>query len=202
VNIYAYLFYFSTQEIPKLDAEQKSVSPFLSFWNYHVAYTQFKTTPTNVAKNMLSALKNSKSMNWMRFSVQDIIQQAEASTERYKQQSPLSQMDGVFISVKEEMDIQGLETKAGTSFINDNQPATEDATLVAKLRRAGVIIVGSTVMNELGWDTFSVNPNTGMPKNPYGTLHSCGGSSGGCGGSVAGGLFPVSIGADGGGSIR
>lgn len=151
---------------------------------------------------MLSALKKSKSMNWMRFFVQDVIQQAEASTERYKQQSPLSQMDGVFISIKEEMDIQGLETKLGTSFINDNQPATEDATIVAKLRRAGAIIVGSTVMNELGWDTFSVNPNTGMPKNPYGELHSCGGSSGGCGGCVAGGLFPVSIGADGGGSIR
>lgn len=141
-------------------------------------------------------------MNWMRFSVQDIVQQAEASTERYKQHQPLSQLDGVFISIKEEMDIKGLETKVGTNFINNGQPAVEDATLVSKLRRAGAIIVGSTVMNELGWDTFSVNPNTGMPKNPYGTLHSCGGSSGGSGGCVAGGLFPVSIGADGGGSVR
>jgi len=169
---------------------------------YHEAYTQFKTTPTEVANKMLVALKKSKSMNWMRFSVQDIVQQAEASTERYKQQNALSQLDGVFISIKEEMDIQGLETKVGTNFINNGQPATEDATLVSKLKQAGAIIVGSTVMNELGWDTFSVNPNTGMPKNPYSALHSCGGSSGGCGGCVAGGLFPVSIGADGGGSVR
>ncbi|KAL9548312.1 hypothetical protein PS6_006672 [Mucor atramentarius] len=190
------------QNIPKLDPKLKSVSPFLSFWDYHEAYTQFKTTPTEVANKMLVALKKSKSMNWMRFSVQDIVQQAEASTERYKQQNTLSQLDGVFISIKEEMDIQGLETKVGTNFINNGQPATEDATLVSKLKQAGAIIVGSTVMNELGWDTFSVNPNTGMPKNPYGALHSCGGSSGGCGGCVAGGLFPVSIGADGGGSVR
>ncbi|KAI8645432.1 amidase signature domain-containing protein [Parasitella parasitica] len=190
------------QEIPNLDPQHKSKSPFLSFWDYHVAYTQLKTTPTKVAENLVLALKKSKSMNWMRFSAQNIMQQAEASSERYKQHAPLSQMDGVFVSIKEEMDIRDLETKVGTNFINDNQPATEDATIVAKLRRAGAIIVGSTVMNELGWDTFSVNPNTGMPKNPYGTLHSCGGSSGGCGGSVAGGLFPVSIGADGGGSVR
>jgi Asp-tRNA(Asn)/Glu-tRNA(Gln) amidotransferase A subunit family amidase len=178
------------------------VSPFLSFWDYHDAYSRFKTTPTQVALNLLEHLKQKQSMNWVRFIVDDVLAQADASTERYKQSAPLSQMDGVFVAVKEELDIKGLETKVGTCFINDEKPAVEDATLVAKLRKAGAIIVGSTVMNELGWDTFTVNPNTGMPKNPYGELHSCGGSSGGCGGSVAGGLFPVTIGADGGGSIR
>ncbi|KAI7905528.1 amidase signature domain-containing protein [Cokeromyces recurvatus] len=191
-----------TKEIPKLDPNHKSTSPFLSFWDYHEAYTQFKTTPTKVAKNLMNQLEKSRSMNWVRFYTQDILEQAKASTERYKQHAPLSQIDGVFITIKEEINIKDLETKLGTSFISDHQPATDDATLVTKLRNAGAIIVGSTVMNELGWDTFTVNPNTGMPKNPYGLTHSCGGSSGGCGGCVAGGLFPISIGADGGGSIR
>jgi Asp-tRNA(Asn)/Glu-tRNA(Gln) amidotransferase A subunit family amidase len=122
---------------------------------------------------------------------------------RYKSKNPLSQLDGVFVAVKEEVDIQGLETKSGTSFINDEKPALQDSTIVAKLKKSGAIVVGSTVMNELGWDTFTVNPNTGIPKNPYKkVLHSCGGSSGGCSGSVAAGLFPFTIGADGGGSIR
>ncbi|KAI9480532.1 MAG: amidase signature domain-containing protein [Benjaminiella poitrasii] len=191
-----------SHEVPKLNSDHRSKSPFLSFWDYHQAYSQFKTTPTKVAENLTIQLDNSKHMNWMRFYTKDLMEQAEASTERYRQHAPLSQMDGVFVTIKEEMDVKGLETKLGTSFINDGKPAVEDATLVAKLRQAGAIIMGSTVMNELGWDTFTVNPNTGMPKNPYGPLNSCGGSSGGSGGCVAGGLFPVSIGADGGGSIR
>ncbi|KAI8079056.1 amidase signature domain-containing protein [Gilbertella persicaria] len=192
----------NTTFVSKLNPEHKSVSPFLSFWDYHTAYSEFKTTPTQVAQALKSKLDQSKDMHWIRFYVDDLMEQAERSSQRYKQEAPLSQMDGVFVAIKEELDIQGLETKVGTCFVDDGQPAKEDATLVTKLREAGAIIVGSTVMNELGWDTFTVNPNTGIPKNPYGSTHSCGGSSGGSGGCVAGGLVPVSIGADGGGSIR
>ncbi|KAG0761095.1 hypothetical protein G6F62_002016 [Rhizopus arrhizus] len=191
------------EPIVKLNPEHKSVSPFLSFWDFHNAYTNFETTPTKVAESLLVKLEASKSMNYMRFLSSDILQQAEQSTLRYKSKNPSSQLDGVFVAVKEEVDIQGLETKSGTSFINDEKPAMQDSTIVAKLKKSGAIVVGSTVMNELGWDTFTVNPNTGIPKNPYKkVLHSCGGSSGGCSGSVAAGLFPFTIGADGGGSIR
>ena len=185
-----------------MDAKHKSISSFSSFWDYHEAYTQFNTTPTKVAEKLVLKLENSKASNYIRFVCQDIAEQAKASTERYKSQKPLSQMDGVFVSIKEELDIKGLETKVGTCFINDGNPATEDSTIVTRLREAGAIIIGSAVMNELGWDTFTVNYVTGTPKNPYGASHSCGGSSGGSSGSVAGGLVPVSIGADGGGSIR
>lgn len=52
------------------------------------------------------------------------------------------------------------------------------------------------------FSVFTVNPVTGTPKNPYKPKCSCGGSSGGSGGSVAAGLVPISIGADSGGSIR
>ncbi|KAG2208303.1 hypothetical protein INT47_006159, partial [Mucor saturninus] len=190
------------QPILRLDPEHKSVSPFLSFWDYHEAYSQFKTTPTEIAQKLLIKLDKSKQMNWMRFICQDILEQAEESTERYKSNTARSQMEGVFVTIKEELDIKGLETKVGTCFINDGTPAAEDSTLVTKLRKAGAIIIGATAMNELGWDTFTVNPNTGIPENPYQTSYSCGGSSGGSSGSVAGGLVPVSIGADGGGSVR
>ncbi|OBZ85068.1 Fatty acid amide hydrolase [Choanephora cucurbitarum] len=188
--------------IPRLDPNHRSVSPFLSFWDYHEAYLQSKTTPSKVAQRLKQKLTEARKMNWVRFVVDDLAEQARESTERYKAGAPISQMDGVFVTIKEELDIKGLETKVGTCFVNDNQPATEDATLVTKLKKAGAIVVGSAVMNELGWDTFSVNPNTGVPKNPYGAAHSCGGSSGGSGGCVASGLVPVSIGADGGGSVR
>jgi Asp-tRNA(Asn)/Glu-tRNA(Gln) amidotransferase A subunit family amidase len=52
------------------------------------------------------------------------------------------------------------------------------------------------------YSTFTVNPNTGTPKNPFKPSHTCGGSSGGASGIVSAGIIPVSIGSDGGGSIR
>lgn len=174
----------------------------MSFWDYHEAYTQFKTTPSLVAKELLTKLQESKHMNWIRFQCEDILLQAENSTKRYASNAYLSQMDGCFVSIKEEVAIEGLETKIGTSFINDGHPEAEDATLTKKLKNAGAIVIGSAIMNELGWDILSVNPNTGTPKNPYQPNFSCGGSSGGSGGSVAGGIVTVSIGADGGGSVR
>ncbi|KAI9260788.1 amidase signature domain-containing protein [Sporodiniella umbellata] len=191
------------QPLLNLDPKQRSTSPFLSFWDFHEAYLAFETTPTKVAEALLGKLRESESLNYIRFLCNDIVEQAERSTLRYNSKSPLSQFDGIFISVKEELDIKGLETKSGTCFINDGRPASADSTVVEKLKKAGAIVVGSAVMNELGWDTFTVNPNTGVPKNPYKkALHSCGGSSGGSSGAVAAGLFPVSIGADGGGSVR
>lgn len=83
---------------------------------------------------------------------QKLIDQAAESTERYRQGKPLSPLDGVFISIKEEISIAGFESKAGTSFLNDGQPAQEDSVIIKRLREAGAIIAGHTVMNELGWE--------------------------------------------------
>jgi len=57
-------------------------------------------------------------------------------------------------------------------------------------------------MHEIGFDVTNINPNTGTPRNPYNVNAVTGGSSGGSACSVAAGLCPLSIGADGGGSIR
>ena len=78
--------------------------------------------------------------------------EAAASTERYKQGNPISQLDGVFVSIKEEMNVQGFETKGGTDFINHGKPAEYDAEVVQRLRNAGAIILGHAVMQELGWE--------------------------------------------------
>lgn len=105
-----------------------------------------------VAERLLGVLEDTKKHHWMRAIVHDIADQAKAATERYKQGKPLSQLDGVFVSLKEEMDIKGLETQAGTAFINQGKPATRDSTVAARLRAAGAIIVGHAVMHEIGWE--------------------------------------------------
>jgi Asp-tRNA(Asn)/Glu-tRNA(Gln) amidotransferase A subunit family amidase len=91
-------------------------------------------------------------MHWIRFFDKNIIKQAEESTERYKNGKPLGLLDGVFVSVKEELNIKGLENKMGSCFINDGKPSEYDSTVVARLREAGAIVIGSSIMNELGWE--------------------------------------------------
>jgi Asp-tRNA(Asn)/Glu-tRNA(Gln) amidotransferase A subunit family amidase len=91
-------------------------------------------------------------MHWIRFFDKDIMNQAEESTERYKNGKPLGLLDGVFVSVKEELNIKGLENKMGSCFIDDGKPAEYDSTVVARLREAGAIVIGSSIMNELGWE--------------------------------------------------
>jgi len=83
-----------------------------------------------------------------------------------------------------------------------NKAAEEDATVVARLRGAGALIVGKNNMHEIGINVTGLNPHHGTTRNPYNTDHYTGGSSSGSAAAVASGLVPVSIGADGGGSIR
>jgi Asp-tRNA(Asn)/Glu-tRNA(Gln) amidotransferase A subunit family amidase len=92
-------------------------------------------------------------MNIMRsYNEESINEQAAASTKRYKSGKPLSDLDGVFIPIKEELDIKGYESRVGTIAINVGNFATEDSTVVQRLRDAGAIIVGHAVMNEIGWE--------------------------------------------------
>jgi Asp-tRNA(Asn)/Glu-tRNA(Gln) amidotransferase A subunit family amidase len=106
-----------------------------------------------VAERVLKAIKDSKHMNILRsYNEESIREQASASTERYKAGASLSDLDGIFIPIKEESDIKGYESRVGTISINIGNFATEDSTIVQRLRDAGAIIVGHAVMNEIGWE--------------------------------------------------
>jgi Asp-tRNA(Asn)/Glu-tRNA(Gln) amidotransferase A subunit family amidase len=110
------------------------------------------TTPVQVAEKLLQTIdRHNNEMHWLRFLDKDVLKNAKESTERYKSGAPLSQLDGVFVSVKESINIKGIETKMGTCFINDGEPAQSDSTIVSRLRRAGAIVIGSSIMDELGW---------------------------------------------------
>ena len=127
--------------------------------------------------------------------------EAKASRERYAQKRPLGPLDGVPVVIKEETAVKGLPCRGGTSFFGD-EPTEEDATIVARLRAAGAIILGLSAMTEYGMSPLGQNAQRSMPKNPHNDRHVSGGSSTGSGVAVATGLVPFSIGCDGGGSIR
>jgi amidase len=79
---------------------------------------------------------------------------------------------------------------------------TEDATIVAKLKTAGAIIIGKTTLPDFATSWFGYSSATGETRNPYDLARDPGGSSAGTGAAIAANLATVGIGEDTGGSIR
>ena len=114
----------------------------------------------------------------------------------------LGPLAGVPFAVKNLFDVAGLATLAGAKINRDRPPATADATLVRRLEAAGAVLVGALNMGEYAYDFTGENAHFGSSRNPHDTSRMTGGSSGGSGGAVAGGLVPVALGSDTNGSIR
>ncbi len=109
---------------------------------------------------------------------------------------------GVPFAAKNLFDIEGLVTLAGSKINRDNSPASADATLVARMERAGAILTGALNMGEYAYDFTGDNIHYGPSRNPHSTHHMSGGSSGGCGTAVGAGMVPLALGSDTNGSIR
>ncbi len=119
----------------------------------------------------------------------------------------LSPLAGIPVSVKDLFDVAGQVTRAGSRALDGAPPASVDAPVVARLRRAGAVIVGRTNMSEFAFSGLGLNPHYGTPRSPYrrdvpGDARVSGGSSSGAAASVADGMAAVALGTDTGGSIR
>ncbi len=110
-------------------------------------------------------------------------------------------LHGIPVSLKDLIDTRGIRTTCGSRILAEHVP-TEDATLVARLRQAGAVLVGKTTLHEFAYGVTTNNPHFGPTRNPWDLERIPGGSSGGSGAAVAAGLGPASIGTDTGGSIR
>lgn len=110
-------------------------------------------------------------------------------------------LHGVPITIKDVFETENLRTTSSSHLLLDNIPK-KDATVVARLKQAGAIILGKTNMPELAMDAQSISPIFGQANNPWNLLHTTGGSTGGGAAAVAAGLSPIEIGSDIGGSIR
>ncbi len=114
----------------------------------------------------------------------------------------LGPLAGVPFAVKNLFDVAGLATLAGAKINRDRAPAPRDATLIERLEAAGAVLVGALNMGEYAYDFTGENVHDGPSRNPHALDRMTGGSSGGSGGAVAGGLVPVALGSDTNGSIR
>jgi aspartyl-tRNA(Asn)/glutamyl-tRNA(Gln) amidotransferase subunit A len=127
---------------------------------------------------------------------------ARASERRWAKRQPLSPIDGVPTSIKDLVLTKGWPTLRGSRTVDPNQPWTEDAPCVARLREAGAVLLGKTTTPEYGWKGATDSPLTGVTRNPWNRKLTPGGSSGGASAALAAGMGTLAIGTDGGGSIR
>jgi amidase len=123
-------------------------------------------------------------------------EQAEARV-RAGEERPLL---GVPIAIKDEVDVAGQVNTHGTDGFTE--PAKADSEMVRRLREAGAIIVGLTLLPEMAICGFTESATYGVTRNPWNPQHTPGGSSGGSGSAVAAGLVPIASAGDGAGSIR
>jgi aspartyl-tRNA(Asn)/glutamyl-tRNA(Gln) amidotransferase subunit A len=127
---------------------------------------------------------------------------AEASDTLRKAGIVASPLAGVPVSIKNLCDVAGETTLAGSTALSDASPAKEDAPVVARLRAAGAVIVGSTNMSEFAFSGVGFNPHYGTPGNPADRKRVPGGSSSGAAVSVADRMAVAALGTDTGGSVR
>lgn len=170
------------------------------------AYASGRTTPEEVLDKTLSNIKAADDMSpplraFIRRTEDIARQTAVASAKRWKRGRPLGPLDGVPVAIKDEFDVAGYPTRAGTMF-RGSTPATQDAPVVARLRKKGAMIIGKTHMTEIGIGGTGANAHYPTPRNPFDLHRMTGGSSSGSGAAVSAGLCPVALGSDAGGSIR
>lgn len=123
---------------------------------------------------------------------------AEREISAGKYRGPLH---GIPVSIKDNIMTRGIVTTAGSNILADWVPEY-DATVVARLRECGAILLGKTNMHEWASGGTTINPYYGTTRNPWNTERIAGGSSGGSAAAVAADLCLASIGTDNAGSVR
>lgn len=181
----------------------KSEHRHVSAGEYQTAFKNGSLTPTTVASTILELISSTPKHQAAFVEVRPslVLAAADASTARWKANKPLSALDGIPVTIKDEVDIEGYR-KTLSSKIDFTANPNITSWCVAQWEAAGAIIIGKTNMHELGIDTTNNNADGNTPLNPHNPKYYCGGSSGGSAYAVAAGLVPISLGVDAGGSIR
>src|SRR5260221_11463704 len=92
---------------------------------------------------------------------------ADAMDRLRKAKAAPSPFAGIPVSIKDLFDIKGQVTRAGSRALEDSAPAEADASVVARLRRAGFVVVGRTNMTEFAFSGIGINPHFGTPKGAW-----------------------------------
>jgi aspartyl-tRNA(Asn)/glutamyl-tRNA(Gln) amidotransferase subunit A len=130
------------------------------------------------------------------------LEQARASEARWRAGRPLSGLDGVPITIKENIYTRGDPAPIGTRANEDAPLQPADAPAAARVREAGCVILGKTTMPDFGMLSSGVSSLHGVTRNPWNLERNPSGSSSGAGAAAVAGYGPLHLGTDIGGSVR
>ena len=161
-------------------------------------------SPLEVAKALTDRInKYNSSINaFVDFKEDNFLKSAKLSENRWMKNNTLGSMDGVPISIKDLLITKDYFTRRGSFVESIPISSDKDAPVVKKVLEQGAIILGKTTTPEFGHKGTTQSIRYGSTLNPWNKELNAGGSSGGSAAAVAAGLGPLSIGTDGGGSVR
>ncbi len=158
----------------------------------------------DVANSIIIQIKklNEKINAFVYFNEQDVIDQAVKSKKRWESGKLLGKLEGIPISIKDLIITKDYPTFRGS--YNNSLPTKSEvnAPVVEKLIKSGAVLLGKTATPEFGHKGTTASKRYGETLNPWNLKTNAGGSSGGSSAAVASGMGPLSIGTDGGGSVR
>ena len=167
-------------------------------------YRRRDLSPVEVAKTVLRRMEllQTKVNAFVHTDPEATLTEAGASEERWMRGEPAGLVDGVPVTIKDELDVKGWPTRDGSRALLDALAAVEDSPAVARLREQGAVFLGKTATPEFGCRPVTVSSVHGVTRNPYDLRKTPGGSSGGAAAAVALGLGTIALGTDAGGSVR
>jgi aspartyl-tRNA(Asn)/glutamyl-tRNA(Gln) amidotransferase subunit A len=168
------------------------------------AYAARQLTPLDVVESNLQRIERfGPRLNaFVQVFAEQARKEAQASTARWAKGQPAGALDGVTVAVKDLFLTRGVPTLRGSLAVDENQAWDVDAPCIARLREERAIIVGKTTTSEYGWKGVTDSLRHGITRNPWNPELTPGGSSGGSAVAVAARMAALSLGTDGGGSVR
>jgi len=168
------------------------------------AYARGEISPVEATRECLARIAAwEPKLNAMyRLDREGALEQARAAEARWRAGAPRSPIDGVPITLKENIHTRGDPAPIGTRANEDLPAPREDAPAAARVREAGCVILGKTTMPDYGMLSSGVSSLHGVTRNPWRLDRNPSGSSSGAAAAAAAGYAPLHLGTDIGGSLR
>jgi aspartyl-tRNA(Asn)/glutamyl-tRNA(Gln) amidotransferase subunit A len=166
-------------------------------------YRRRETSPVEVAQAVLGHVERWEHHLHALFLLRPdkVLEQARASEARWQRGAPLGPIDGVPVTIKDNIATVGDPTPLGTAA-TDPTPAAADAPPAARVRESGGVVLAKTTMPDYGMLSSGLSSYHQLARNPWDRGKTPGGSSAGAGAAAAAGYGPLHIGTDIGGSLR